>query len=164
LHDLGESFVETTSYDDRLPYSASNASYYHFVRAYYNTYGLPIVVSNCSFNYGLNHFPEKLIPLMINNIKNGKPLPVYGKEENVRDWLSVIDHAKAIDNIFHNRKNGDTYNIGGNNEWINLDLVLLLCDLMDENQGNPVRKSRELITYVADRAGHNLRYSLMLAN
>jgi dTDP-glucose 4,6-dehydratase len=160
LHDPSEFFVETTSYDPRSPYSASKASSDHFVRAYHNTYGLPIVVSNCSNNYGPNHFPEKLIPLMINNIKNGKPLPVYGKGENVRDWLFVIDHARAIDNIFHNGKNGDTYNIGGNNEWKNLDLVHLLCDLMDEKQGNTVGKSRELITYVTDRAGHDLRYAI----
>jgi dTDP-glucose 4,6-dehydratase len=160
LHDPSEFFVETTSYDPRSPYSASKASSDHFVRAYHNTYGLPIVVSNCSNNYGPNHFPEKLIPLMINNIKNWKPLPVYGKGENVRDWLFVIDHARAIDNIFHNGKNGDTYNIGGNNEWKNLDLVHLLCDLMDEKQGNPVGKSRELITYVTDRAGHDLRYAI----
>lgn len=160
LHDPSEFFVETTSYDPRSPYSASKASSDHFVRAYHNTYGLPIVVSNCSNNYGPNHFPEKLIPLMINNIKNWKPLPVYGKGENVRDWLFVIDHARAIDNIFHNGINGDTYNIGGNNEWKNLDLVHLLCDLMDEKLGNPVGKSRELITYVTDRAGHDLRYAI----
>ncbi|HLO43076.1 MAG TPA: dTDP-glucose 4,6-dehydratase [Leadbetterella sp.] len=160
LHDPSEFFVETTSYDPRSPYSASKASSDHFVRAYHNTYGLPIVVSNCSNNYGPNHFPEKLIPLMINNIKNSKPLPVYGKGENVRDWLYVIDHARAIDAIFHNGKNGDTYNIGGNNEWKNLDLVHLLCDLMDEKLGNGSGKSRELITYVTDRAGHDLRYAI----
>lgn len=160
LHDPSEFFVETTSYDPRSPYSASKASSDHFVRAYHNTYGLPIVVSNCSNNYGPNHFPEKLIPLMINNIKNSKPLPVYGKGENVRDWLYVIDHARAIDVIFHNGKNGDTYNIGGNNEWKNLDLVHLLCDLMDEKLGNSSGKSRELITYVTDRAGHDLRYAI----
>lgn len=160
LHDPSEFFVETTSYDPRSPYSASKASSDHFVRAYHNTYGLPIVVSNCSNNYGPNHFPEKLIPLMINNIKNSKPLPVYGKGENVRDWLYVIDHARAIDAIFHNGKNGDTYNIGGNNEWKNLDLVHLLCDLMDEKLGNSSGKSRELITYVTDRAGHDLRYAI----
>ena len=160
LHDPSEFFVETTSYDPRSPYSASKASSDHFVRAYHNTYGLPIVVSNCSNNYGPNHFPEKLIPLMINNIKNSKPLPVYGKGENVRDWLYVIDHARAIDVIFHNGKNGDTYNIGGNNEWKNLDLVHLLCDLMDEKLGNGSGKSRELITYVTDRAGHDLRYAI----
>lgn len=160
LHDPSEFFVETTSYDPRSPYSASKASSDHFVRAYHNTYGLPIVVSNCSNNYGPNHFPEKLIPLMINNIKNSKPLPVYGKGENVRDWLYVIDHARAIDSIFHSGKNGDTYNIGGNNEWKNLDLVHLLCDLMDEKLGNSSGKSRELITYVTDRAGHDLRYAI----
>jgi dTDP-glucose 4,6-dehydratase len=160
LHDPGEFFVETTSYDPRSPYSASKASSDHFVRAYHNTYGLPIVVSNCSNNYGPNHFPEKLIPLMINNIKNSKPLPVYGKGENVRDWLYVIDHARAIDSIFHEGKNGDTYNIGGNNEWKNIDLVHLLCDLMDQKLGNQTGKSRELITYVTDRAGHDLRYAI----
>ncbi len=160
LHDPSEFFVETTSYDPRSPYSASKASSDHFVRAYHNTYGLPIVVSNCSNNYGPNHFPEKLIPLMINNIKNSKPLPVYGKGENVRDWLYVIDHARAIDVIFHGGKNGDTYNIGGNNEWKNLDLVYLLCDLMDQKLGNTAGKSRGLITYVTDRAGHDLRYAI----
>jgi dTDP-glucose 4,6-dehydratase len=160
LHDPSEFFVETTSYDPRSPYSASKASSDHFVRAYHNTYGLPIVVSNCSNNYGPNHFPEKLIPLMINNIKNSKPLPVYGKGENVRDWLYVIDHARAIDSIFHEGKNGDTYNIGGNNEWKNIDLVHLLCDLMDQKLGNQTGNSRELITYVTDRAGHDLRYAI----
>jgi dTDP-glucose 4,6-dehydratase len=121
---------------------------------------LPIVVSNCSNNYGPNHFPEKLIPLMINNIKNQKPLPVYGKGENIRDWLYVIDHARAIDMIFHNGKNGETYNIGGNNEWKNIDLVHLLCDIMDQKLGNPEGTSRNLITYVTDRAGHDLRYAI----
>jgi dTDP-glucose 4,6-dehydratase len=160
LHDSKEFFVETTSYDPRSPYSASKASSDHFVRAYHNTYGLPIVVSNCSNNYGPNHFPEKLIPLMINNIKNGKSLPVYGKGENIRDWLFVKDHAKAIDVIFHEGKNGDTYNIGGNNEWTNIDLVHLLCDLMDNKLGNEAGTSRQLITYVSDRAGHDLRYAI----
>lgn len=160
LHDPSEFFVETTSYDPRSPYSASKASSDHFVRAYHNTYGLPIVVSNCSNNYGPNHFPEKLIPLMINNIKNGKPLPVYGKGENVRDWLFVKDHARAIDNIYHEGRNGETYNIGGNNEWKNLDLVHLLCDLMDSRLGKEVGTSRNLITYVTDRAGHDLRYAI----
>ena len=160
LHDPSEFFVETTSYDPRSPYSASKASSDHFVRAYHNTYGLPIVVSNCSNNYGPNHFPEKLIPLLINNIKNSKPLPVYGKGENIRDWLYVIDHARAIDDIFHDGQNGETYNIGGNNEWKNIDLVHLLCDLMDEKLGNEKGKSRELITYVTDRAGHDLRYAI----
>ena len=160
LHNPEEFFVETTSYDPRSPYSASKASSDHFVRAYHNTYKLPIVVSNCSNNYGPNHFPEKLIPLMINNIKNKKPLPVYGKGENVRDWLFVIDHARAIDMIFHNGRDGETYNIGGNNEWKNLDLVFLLCDLMDQKLGNEIGTSRNLITYVSDRAGHDLRYAI----
>lgn len=160
LHDPEEFFVETTPYDPRSPYSASKASSDHFVRAYHNTYGLPIVVSNCSNNYGPNHFPEKLIPLMINNIRNRKPLPVYGKGENVRDWLFVKDHARAIDVIFHNGKNGDTYNIGGNNEWKNIDLVHLLIRLMDKKLGNPEGESTQLITYVTDRAGHDLRYAI----
>lgn len=160
LHNPEEFFLEDTSYDPRSPYSASKASSDHFVRAYHNTYGMPMVLSNCSNNYGPNHFPEKLIPLMINNIKNKKPLPVYGKGENVRDWLYVIDHARAIDNIFHAGKNGETYNIGGNNEWTNIALVHLLCDLMDSKLGNEVGKSRELITYVTDRAGHDLRYAI----
>jgi dTDP-glucose 4,6-dehydratase len=160
LHDPKEFFVETTKYDPRSPYSASKASSDHFVRAYHNTYGLPIVVSNCSNNYGPNHFPEKLIPLMINNIKNNKPLPVYGKGENVRDWLFVKDHARAIDLIFHNGKNGDTYNIGGNNEWKNIDLVHLLIEIMDKKLGRPEGTSKALITYVTDRAGHDLRYAI----
>jgi dTDP-glucose 4,6-dehydratase len=160
LHNPEEFFLETTSYDPRSPYSASKASSDHFVRAYHNTYGLPIVVSNCSNNYGPNHFPEKLIPLMINNIRNGKPLPVYGKGENVRDWLFVKDHARAIDEIYHNGKNGDTYNIGGNNEWTNIDLVHLLIKLMDKKLGNPEGESTKLITYVTDRAGHDLRYAI----
>lgn len=160
LHDPKEFFLETTKYDPRSPYSASKASSDHFVRAYHNTYGLPIVVSNCSNNYGPNHFPEKLIPLMINNIKNKKSLPVYGKGENVRDWLYVKDHARAIDVIFHKGANGDTYNIGGHNEWKNLDLVHLLCDLMDQKLGNEQGTSRQLITFVTDRAGHDLRYAI----
>jgi dTDP-glucose 4,6-dehydratase len=160
LHDPSSFFVETTSYDPRSPYSASKASSDHFVRAYHNTYGLPVVISNCSNNYGPNHFPEKLIPLMINNIRNSKPLPVYGKGENVRDWLYVIDHARAIDMIFHNGQNGETYNIGGNNEWKNLDLVHLLCDLMDKKMDQEVGTSRKLITFVTDRAGHDLRYAI----
>ncbi|MBK6977807.1 MAG: dTDP-glucose 4,6-dehydratase [Cytophagaceae bacterium] len=160
LHNPEEFFLETTSYDPRSPYSASKASSDHFVRAYHNTYGLPIVVSNCSNNYGPNHFPEKLIPLMINNIRNSKPLPVYGKGENVRDWLFVKDHARAIDVIFHGGTNGGTYNIGGNNEWKNLDLVHLLCDIMDQKLGNAPETSRGLITYVKDRAGHDLRYAI----
>ncbi|WP_367915940.1 dTDP-glucose 4,6-dehydratase [Leadbetterella sp. DM7] len=160
LHNPQEFFVETTSYDPRSPYSASKASSDHFVRAYHNTYGLPVVISNCSNNYGPNHFPEKLIPLMINNIRNKKPLPVYGKGENVRDWLFVKDHARAIDIIFHDGKNGDTYNIGGNNEWKNIDLVHLLIRLMDKKLGNPEGESTRLITYVTDRAGHDLRYAI----
>lgn len=160
LHDPKEFFLETTKYDPRSPYSASKASSDHFVRAYHNTYGLPIVVSNCSNNYGPNHFPEKLIPLMINNIKNKKPLPVYGKGDNVRDWLFVKDHARAIDVIFHEGANGDTYNIGGHNEWKNLDLVHLLCDVMDQKLGNEQGTSRQLITFVTDRAGHDLRYAI----
>lgn len=160
LHDPKEFFVETTPYDPRSPYSASKASSDHFVRAYHNTYGLPVVISNCSNNYGPNHFPEKLIPLMINNIRNKKPLPVYGKGENVRDWLFVKDHARAIDIIFHSGKNGDTYNIGGNNEWKNIDLVHLLIRLMDKKLGNPEGESTQLITYVTDRAGHDLRYAI----
>lgn len=160
LHDPEEFFVESTPYDPRSPYSASKASSDHFVRAYHNTYGLPVVISNCSNNYGPNHFPEKLIPLMINNIRNKKPLPVYGKGENVRDWLFVKDHARAIDVIFHNGKNGDTYNIGGNNEWKNIDLVHLLIGLMDKKLGNPEGESTGLITYVTDRAGHDLRYAI----
>ncbi len=160
LHDPSEFFVETTKYDPRSPYSASKASSDHFVRAYHNTYKLPIVVSNCSNNYGPNHFPEKLIPLMINNIKNKKPLPVYGKGENIRDWLYVKDHARAIDLIFHQGENGGTYNIGGHNEWKNIDLVHLLCDIMDQKLGNAQGTSRELITFVTDRAGHDLRYAI----
>jgi dTDP-glucose 4,6-dehydratase len=160
LHDTSTFFVEDTSYDPRSPYSASKASSDHFVRAYSSTYGLPIVISNCSNNYGPNHFPEKLIPLMINNIKNKKPLPVYGKGENVRDWLYVLDHARAIDAIYHNGAIGETYNIGGNNEWTNIDLVHLLCDTMDEKLGQEKGSSRELITFVKDRAGHDLRYAI----
>lgn len=160
LHNPEEFFLEDTAYDPRSPYSASKASSDHFVRAYHNTYGMPIVLSNCSNNYGPNHFPEKLIPLMINNIKNKKPLPVYGKGENVRDWLYVLDHARAIDSIYHEGKTGDTYNIGGNNKWTNIDLVHLLCDTMDNKLGNEVGTSRELITYVTDRAGHDLRYAI----
>jgi len=153
-------FVETTAYDPKSPYSASKASSDHFVRAYGNTYGLPYVISNCSNNYGPNHFPEKLIPLMINNIRKKKPLPVYGKGENIRDWLYVIDHARAIETIYEKGQNGQTYNIGGFNEWKNIDLVHLLCDLMDEKMGNEQGTSRELITYVKDRAGHDLRYAI----
>jgi dTDP-glucose 4,6-dehydratase len=160
LHDPGTFFVETTKYDPRSPYSASKASSDHFVRAYQNTYNLPIVISNCSNNYGPNHFPEKLIPLMIHNILNNKPLPVYGKGENVRDWLFVEDHAIAIDVIFHDGKNGETYNIGGHNEWKNLDLVLVLCRLMDKKLNRAEGDTEKLITYVTDRAGHDLRYAI----
>jgi len=159
---LGEtgSFTETTAYDPRSPYSASKASSDHLVRAYHHTFGLPIVISNCSNNYGPNQFPEKLIPLMINNIINNKPLPVYGKGENIRDWLYVVDHAKAIDLIFHEGKNGETYNIGGNNEWKNIDLVHILCKIMNQKLGREAGESENLITYVKDRAGHDLRYAI----
>ena len=156
----GTFFTEKTSYDPHSPYSASKASSDHFVRAYYDTYKLPIALSNCSNNYGSHHFPEKLIPLCINNIKNNKPLPIYGKGENVRDWLWVEDHARAIDVIFHKGKTGETYNIGGHNEWTNIDLVKLLCKLMDEKLGRAVETSEKLITYVTDRAGHDLRYAI----
>lgn len=159
---LGEEglFTETTSYDPKSPYSASKASSDHFVRAYGNTYGLPFVLSNCSNNYGPNHFPEKLIPLMIHNIQNNKPLPVYGKGENIRDWLYVEDHARAIELIFEEGKNGETYNIGGFNEWKNIDLVHLLCDVMDKKLDRAQGASRELITFVKDRAGHDHRYAI----
>lgn len=160
LHDPNEFFVETTKYDPRSPYSASKASSDHFVRAYHNTYKLPVVISNCSNNYGPNHFPEKLIPLMINNIRHNKPLPVYGKGENVRDWLYVEDHARAIDAIFHQGGNGETYNIGGCNEWKNIDLVHLLCGIIDQKLGREKGTSAQLITYVTDRAGHDLRYAI----
>ena len=153
-------FLESTSYDPKSPYSASKASSDHFVRAYGNTYDLPYVISNCSNNYGPNHFPEKLIPLIIHNIRNKKPLPVYGKGENIRDWLYVEDHARAIQLIFDEGKNGETYNIGGFNEWKNIDLVHLLCDQMDKKMGNPDGTSRKLITFVKDRAGHDLRYAI----
>jgi dTDP-glucose 4,6-dehydratase len=153
-------FNETTPYDPRSPYSASKASSDHFVMAYHHTYGLPVVLSNCSNNYGSHHFPEKLIPLMIHNIKTSRPLPVYGKGENVRDWLFVEDHARAIDVIFHQGKNGEKYNIGGFNEWKNIDLVHLLCNIMDKKLGRPEGTSAQLITYVKDRAGHDLRYAI----
>ena len=153
-------FTELTSYDPRSPYSASKAGSDHLVRAYGHTFDLPIKISNCSNNYGSFQFPEKLIPLMINNIKNKKPLPVYGKGENVRDWLWVVDHAIAIDLIFHEGEIGETYNIGGHNEWKNIDLIHFLCDLMDEKLGNEIGVSRNLITYVKDRAGHDLRYAI----
>jgi len=158
--DDGGYFLETTSYDPKSPYSASKASSDHFVRAYHNTYGLPVVISNCSNNYGPNHFPEKLIPLCINNIKHNKPLPIYGKGENVRDWLYVEDHARAIDTIFHNGKVGETYNIGGFNEWMNIDIVRLLCQVMDRKLDRPEGTSEKLITFVTDRAGHDLRYAI----
>lgn len=153
-------FYETTAYDPRSPYSASKASSDHIVRAYHHTYGLPIKISNCSNNYGSHQFPEKLIPLMIHNIQNNKPLPVYGEGLNVRDWLWVVDHARAIDVIFHQGKIGETYNIGGHNEWKNIDLVHLLCDTMDQKLGRPAGTSRNLITFVKDRAGHDLRYAI----
>jgi dTDP-glucose 4,6-dehydratase len=153
-------FLETTPYDPRSPYSASKASSDHIVRAYHHTYGMPIVISNCSNNYGSHQFPEKLIPLFINNIKNNKPLPVYGKGENIRDWLWVNDHARAIDVIFHQGKNGETYNIGGHNEWTNIDLIKVLCKVMDEKLGRPIGESEKLITYVTDRAGHDMRYAI----
>lgn len=158
--DDGGFFMETTPYDPQSPYSASKASSDHFARAYQNTYGLPIVISNCSNNYGPNQFPEKLIPLFINNILNKKALPVYGKGENVRDWLYVVDHARAIDVVFHKGALGETYNIGGFNEWKNLDLIKVLCKTVDSKIGNPERTSEQLITYVTDRAGHDLRYAI----
>jgi dTDP-glucose 4,6-dehydratase len=160
LHNPDEFFTEETPYDPRSPYSASKAASDHFVRAYGNTYGLNVVLSNCSNNYGPNHFPEKLIPLMIHNLLHNKPLPVYGKGENVRDWLYVVDHARAIDTVFHRGKTGDTYNIGGFNEWKNIDLVHLLCQIMDRKLNRPAGTSAQLITYVTDRAGHDLRYAI----
>jgi len=153
-------FTEETAYDPRSPYSAAKASSDHFVRAYYHTYGLPIVISNCSNNYGSHQFPEKLIPLAIHNIKNNKPIPIYGKGENVRDWLWVNDHAQAIDVIYHNGKNGETYNIGGHNEWTNIDLIRMLCKIMDKKLGRQPGESAKLITFVKDRAGHDLRYAI----
>jgi dTDP-glucose 4,6-dehydratase len=153
-------FTEETSYDPHSPYSASKASSDHFVRAYLDTFGLPSVISNCSNNYGSFQFPEKLIPLFIHNIKNNKPLPVYGKGENVRDWLWVADHARAIDVIYHKGKIGETYNIGGFNEWTNIDLIKAMCRKMDEKLGREKGESEKLITYVKDRAGHDLRYAI----
>jgi dTDP-glucose 4,6-dehydratase len=153
-------FTEYTKYDPHSPYSASKASSDHFVRAYADTYQLPVVISNCSNNYGPNHFPEKLIPLCINNIINNKPLPIYGKGENVRDWLYVKDHASAIDVVFHKGALGNTYNIGGHNEWTNIDLIKLLCSIMDEKLGRATGTNAQLITFVADRAGHDLRYAI----
>ncbi|GAA4921825.1 dTDP-glucose 4,6-dehydratase [Mucilaginibacter defluvii] len=153
-------FTETTKYDPHSPYSASKASSDHFVRAYHDTYGIQAIVSNCSNNYGPNHFPEKLIPLLINNILNSKQLPVYGDGKNVRDWLYVIDHARAIDLIFHKGNNGDTYNIGGFNEWTNIDLVRVLCRQMDEKLGREPGTNEKLITFVKDRPGHDARYAI----
>ncbi|CAA6808125.1 MAG: dTDP-glucose 4,6-dehydratase (EC [uncultured Aureispira sp.] len=153
-------FTEETSYDPRSPYSASKASSDHLARAYYHTYDLPVVISNCSNNYGSHQFPEKLIPLCINNIKAGKALPIYGDGKYTRDWLWVNDHATAIDTIYQNGVLGETYNIGGHNEWKNLDLVHLLCDVMDEELGKPQGTSRELITFVKDRQGHDRRYAI----
>jgi dTDP-glucose 4,6-dehydratase len=153
-------FVETTPYDPRSPYSASKASSDHLVRAYFHTFHLPVVLSNCSNNYGPYQFPEKLIPLFIHNIRNNKPLPVYGKGENVRDWLYVEDHARAIDLIFHKGRVGETYNIGGDNEWQNISLIKKLCEIMDRKLARPEGESQKLITYVKDRAGHDLRYAI----
>lgn len=159
---LGETgyFTEKTAYDPRSPYSASKASSDHFVRAYYHTYGLPVIISNCSNNYGPYHFPEKLIPLCINNIIHNKPLPIYGEGKNVRDWLFVEDHVRAIDTIFHKGKIGETYNIGGHNEWKNIDIIRELCKQMDKKLGRADGTSEKLITFVKDRAGHDLRYAI----
>ena len=153
-------FTEETPYDPKSPYSASKASSDHLVRAYQNTYGLPVVISNCSNNYGPNQFPEKLIPLVINNLRYNKPIPVYGKGENIRDWLYVEDHALAIDKIFHEGRMGETYNIGGNNEWKNIDLIRLLCRIMDKKLNNAPGTGESQITFVKDRAGHDLRYAI----
>lgn len=153
-------FTEETGYDPRSPYSASKASSDHMVRAYFHTYGLPALISNCSNNYGPNQFPEKLIPLAINNIKNNKPVPVYGKGENIRDWLYVEDHSAAIDILFHKGKAGETYNIGGNNEWKNIDLIRMLCRIMDRKLVRSEGTSEKLITFVKDRPGHDLRYAI----
>ncbi len=159
---LGEEgfFFEDTAYDPRSPYSASKASSDHLVRAYFHTYGLPVVISNCSNNYGPNHFPEKLIPLAIHRIQNKEEIPIYGKGENIRDWLFVEDHASAIDVVFHKGGLGETYNIGGSNEWTNIDLIKLLCTIMDEKLGREAGSSEKLITFVKDRAGHDLRYAI----
>lgn len=156
----GTFFTEDTKYQPHSPYSASKASSDHFVRAFHDTYGMPTIVTNCSNNYGPYQFPEKLIPLFINNIRNGKPLPVYGKGENVRDWLYVVDHARAIDVIFHSGKIADTYNIGGFNEWTNIDLIKVIIKTVDKLLGNPEGHSLSLITYVTDRKGHDLRYAI----
>ena len=153
-------FKETTSYDPRSPYSASKASSDHFVRAFFHTYGLPVKMSNCSNNYGSHHFPEKLIPLVINNIVNKKPLPIYGKGDNIRDWLWVEDHARAIDVIFHNGKIGESYNVGGLNEWTNIDLVRYLCKILDQKLNREAGENEQLITFVKDRAGHDARYAI----
>ena len=153
-------FVEDTPYDPKSPYSAAKASSDHLVRAYNHTFKLPAVISNCSNNYGPNHFPEKLIPLAINNIKNMKPIPIYGKGDNIRDWLYVIDHARAIDTIFHNGRDGETYNIGGNNEWTNIALIHKLCETMDKKLNREAGTSASLITFVKDRAGHDMRYAI----
>ena len=160
LRSDGTYFTESTKYDPHSPYSASKASSDHFVRAYHDTYGMPTIVTNCSNNYGPYQFPEKLIPLFINNIRQGKPLPVYGKGENVRDWLYVEDHARAIDLIFHKGKIADTYNIGGFNEWTNIDLIKVIIKTVDRLLGNPEGTSDHLITYVTDRKGHDLRYAI----
>jgi len=159
---LGETglFTEETPYDPKSPYSAAKASSDHLVRAYNHTFGMPAVISNCSNNYGPNHFPEKLIPLAINNIKNMKQIPIYGKGENVRDWLYVVDHARAIDTIFHTGRDGETYNIGGNNEWTNIDLIRKLCEVMDTKLNREKGTSASLITFVKDRAGHDMRYAI----
>jgi dTDP-glucose 4,6-dehydratase len=159
---LGETgfFTEQTPYDPHSPYSASKASSDHLVKAYFDTYQLPVVISNCSNNYGSHQFPEKLLPLMINNIVHSKPLPVYGKGDNVRDWLWVEDHARAIDVIFHKGKLGETYNIGGFNEWKNIDIVHLLCKIMDKKLNRSAGESAKLITFVKDRAGHDKRYAI----
>ena len=156
----GGYFTEETPVDPRSPYSASKTGSDHFVKAFHNSFGLPVIISRCSNNYGPNHFPEKLIPLMIHNIIHNKPLPVYGKGENVRDWLYVEDHATAIDVIFHKGKPGEVYNIGGNNEWKNIDLVRVLCGIMDQKLGRQKGASEKLITYVKDRQGHDLRYAI----
>ena len=159
---LGETgfFTEETAYDPRSPYSSSKASSDHIVRAYFHTYKLPVVVSNCSNNYGQFQFPEKLLPLAINNIKNNNPIPVYGKGENIRDWLYVVDHARAIDIIYHKGTTGETYNIGGNNEWTNIKLIYNLCEIMDRKLNREPGTSAKLITFVKDRAGHDLRYAI----
>lgn len=153
-------FLESTGYDPRSPYSASKASSDHLVRAYYHTYGLPVVLTNCSNNYGPNQFPEKLIPLAINNMKNNKPIPIYGKGDNIRDWLYVVDHARAIDLVYHKGKLGETYNIGGHNEWQNIELIRKMCEIMDRKLNRKTGATAELITFVKDRAGHDMRYAI----